>query len=89
MQLGKIIGTVTATRKDENLVSSKLMIVQPVNEKQENISTAIVAVDTVGAGIGELIFFVTGSVAYHAFNEKACDAAILGIVDNISLMEVL
>lgn len=85
MYLGKIIGTITSTKKDKNLISSKLMIIQPVNEEVEPVSNTLIAVDTVGAGIGELIFYVMGSVAYHAFNDRPCDAAIIGIVDNISI----
>lgn len=85
MNLGKIIGTVTSTKKDQNLISSKLMIVQPVDEETKPVSNTLIAVDTVGAGIGELIFYVTGSVACHAFHNRPCDAAIIGIVDNISL----
>lgn len=85
MNLGKIVGTITSTRKNEKLVSSKLMIVQPVDEKTQPVTGVLIAVDTVGAGIGELIFYVAGSVAYHAYGEKPCDAAIVGIVDSISL----
>lgn len=87
MQLAKIIGTVIATRKAEGLISSKLMVIQPVNYSKKPVGEAVIAVDTVGAGVGELVFFVTGSVAYHIYDDKPCDAAIVGIVDSISIEE--
>ncbi|RAL22690.1 EutN/CcmL family microcompartment protein [Thermoflavimicrobium daqui] len=85
MQMGKVIGLAIATRKDERLVGTKLLITQPISMDGSLIGQPIIAVDTVGAGIGELVIFVTGSVAARAMSkpEAPCDAAIVGIIDSI------
>lgn len=87
MFMGRVIGTVVATRKDEKLTGSKLMITQPLNVKLEPIGEAIVAVDTVGAGIGELVFYSRGTAARIAARkmDAPIDAAIVGIIDLIDL----
>ncbi|MBE6064090.1 EutN/CcmL family microcompartment protein [Clostridium cochlearium] len=86
MILGKIVGNVVSTQKDEKLKGNKLLIVQPINIKEEFIGDCIVAVDTVGAGINETVLVVTGSTARIAEEGKrtiGSDAAIVGIVDYI------
>ncbi len=89
MLVGKIIGTVTATRKDEALVGAKLLITQPLDMKGNEQDNPIIAVDTVGAGVGEIVLYVSGSVAPYAVrkHEVPIDAAIVGIVDRIDLMK--
>ena len=59
MFFAKVIGTLWATRKDENLKGFKLQIIQPLNAKRERTGSPIVAVDTVGAGQGETVFYIT------------------------------
>ncbi|MDR1378788.1 MAG: EutN/CcmL family microcompartment protein [Synergistaceae bacterium] len=83
MYVGRIVGTVVATRKDTTLVGTKLLIVQPLNLTLRPTEEARVMVDTVGAGVGELVIFATGTAARNALNKKdsAADAAIIGIVD--------
>jgi Carbon dioxide concentrating mechanism/carboxysome shell protein len=87
MVVGKVVGTVVATRKNENLVGSKFLIVQPM-EKMDR-GGRFIAVDNVGAGIGETVLVATGSAARIGCNlEKSpIDAAIVGIVDNISELD--
>lgn len=87
MHIGRVIGTVVATRKDERLTGSKLMITQPLNIQKEPIGEALVAVDTVGAGIGEIVIYTKGTAARHAADklQSPIDAAIVGIVDNIDI----
>ena len=81
MIIGKVVGTVISTRKDAALVGNKFLIVEPVEEMDES-KKKIVAIDNVGAGIGEIVLIATGSAA-RVNNEKApIDAAIVGIVDN-------
>ena len=82
MIIGKVIGSIVATRKNANLIGQKLMIVQPVSES--GIGGTIVAIDDVGAGIGEIVLVAQGSAArIGCGHEKApVDAAIVGIVDN-------
>ena len=87
MQLGRVIGDVVMTRKDDNLTGIKLMIVQPLTPEHEPTGRAIVAVDSVGAGIGEEVFFVRGKEASFPFfpAEPPVDAGIVGIADHWDL----
>ncbi|AIF50659.1 EutN/CcmL family microcompartment protein [Pelosinus sp. UFO1] len=87
MWLGKVVGTVVAPTKNENLVGSKLLVVQPLNLDGMNTISLQVAVDTVGAGNGETVLVSTGSSARRVMNSdnSPVDAAIVGIVDNIDL----
>jgi ethanolamine utilization protein EutN len=87
MQLAKVIGDVVMTRKDENLTGIKLLIVQPLNADRQAAGRPIVAVDSVGAGVGEHVFFVRGKEASFPFYpvEPPVDAGIVGIVDHWDL----
>ena len=85
MKLGVVTGQIVATRKDEYLTGTKLMITQPIYEKEKAVGEELVAVDTVGAGVGETVLYVCGSVASRAMRnlEAPIDAAIVAIVDRI------
>jgi microcompartment protein CcmK/EutM len=87
MILGKVVGTVVATRKDERLLSSKLLVVRPADPAGKPEGNYLVAVDTVDAGAGETVLVVSGSSARMAFGLKDCpvDAAIVGIVDQVDM----
>lgn len=89
MLLAKVVGTVVATRKDERLVSNKLLIVRPVDPAGKADGNYIVAVDTVDAGFGETVLIVSGSSARMASGMKDCpvDAAIVGVIDAIEIDE--
>lgn len=89
MNIGRIIGTVVATRKDESLIGSKLMITQPLNLQLKPKGDAVISVDTVGAGVGELVIFIKGSVGRFATGKMNApiDSAIVGIIDEIDLDE--
>ena len=84
MQLARVIGEVVASVKDANLVSTKLLVLQPIAASGENVGRTLVAVDSVGAGSGEHVFFVRGREAAFPFYpaEPPVDAAIVGIVDH-------
>jgi microcompartment protein CcmK/EutM len=84
MQLARVIGDVVATRKDENLVGITLLVVQPLTPDHQPTGRPLVAVDAVGAGIGEEVFFVRGKEASFPFYpvEAPVDAGIVGIVDH-------
>ena len=84
MQLAIVIGNVVASRKDENLVGIKLLVVQPLTPGREPSGRPLVAVDAVGAGVGEEVFFVRGKEASFPFYpvEAPVDAGIVGIVDH-------
>jgi ethanolamine utilization protein EutN len=87
MQLAKVIGDIVVTRKDENLTGIKLMVLQPIAADGSNIGRTLVAVDAVGAGVGETVFFVRGKEASFPFypTEVPTDAGIVGIVDHWDL----
>jgi microcompartment protein CcmK/EutM len=89
MILCKVVGTVVATRKDERLVSNKLLVVRPVDPAGTPDGNYLVAVDTVEAGFGETVLVVSGSSARMASGMKDCpvDAAIVGIVDHVEVDE--
>lgn len=82
MIVGKVVGSVVATRKNEKLLGSKFMIVEPVSNMEK--SGRVVAIDNVGAGIGETVLVATGSAARIGcgMDDAPVDAAIVGIVDN-------
>ena len=82
MTLGKIVGSVVATRKNARLVGQKLMIVLPLHGD----GTPFVATDNVGAGIGEVVLVAHGSAARIGCDapDAPIDAAIVGIVDDPS-----
>jgi microcompartment protein CcmK/EutM len=84
MQLAKVIGDVVSTRKDDNLTSLKLLVIQPIGAGGEPSGRALVAADAVGAGVGETLFFVRGKEASFPFYplEAPVDAGIVGIVDH-------
>ena len=90
MILAKIVGTVVATRKDERLVSSKLLVARPIDPSGKAEGRYLVAVDTVDAGVGETVLIVSGSSARMASGMKDCpvDAAIVGIIDHIEVPEL-
>jgi ethanolamine utilization protein EutN len=87
MILARVVGTVVATRKDERLVSSKLMLVRGVDPQGTLEGSHLVAVDTVDAGLGETVLVVSGSSARMASGMKDCpvDAVIVGIVDTVTV----
>jgi ethanolamine utilization protein EutN len=84
VQLARVIGDVVATRKDEQLSGIKLLIVQPLSPDHQPVGRPLVAVDAVGAGVGEEVFFVRGKEASFPFHpaEPPVDAGIVGIVDH-------
>ncbi len=87
MFFAKVIGTVWATRKDQSLESLKLQFIQPLNARREIVGDPIVAVDTVGAGPGETVFYITAREATIPLPVEMApvDASIVGIVDRIDV----
>jgi microcompartment protein CcmK/EutM len=87
MQLARVIGDVVSTIKDSGLSSHKLLLLQPVGPNREPAGRTLVAVDAVGAGVGEHVFFVRGREASFPFlpDEPPTDACIVGIVDHWDL----
>ena len=90
MFLAKVIGNVVATQKSPELEGMKLLLIQPyVNREKILVPSggSIVAVDSVGAGVGECVLFTQGSSARLAYNTKMApaDAVIVGIVDSVEI----
>ena len=84
MNLARVIGDVVVTRKDDNLIGLKLLIIQPLTPEREPAGRTLIAADSVGAGVGEEVFFVRGKEASFPFYpvEAPVDAGIVGIVDH-------
>src|SRR4030095_9157593 len=89
MQLAKVIGDVVITRKDDNPTGITLLVLQPIAADGSNAGRTLVAVDAVGAGVGETVFFVRGKEASFPFYpvEVPADAGIVGIVDHYDIEE--
>jgi Carbon dioxide concentrating mechanism/carboxysome shell protein len=83
MLAGKVVGSVVSTRKSDNLVGNKFMIVEPVEGLKKD-SEKVIAIDTIGAGIGEYVLVATGSAARigNRMENAPIDAAIVGIIDD-------
>ncbi len=86
MQLARVIGTVVATVKNESLEGRKLLVIQSLNKDLKPQGQPMVAVDSVGAGIGELVFWCRGKEASFPFkrDDTPTDCTIVGIVDSDS-----
>ena len=89
MQLARVIGDVVSTVKDANLSGIKLLVLQPISATGEASGRTLVALDSVGAGVGENVFFVRGREAAFPFypGEPPADATVIGIVDSWHLDE--
>ena len=87
MKLARITGTLWATKKDQQLEGLKRQLIQPISVQMEDCGATLIAVDTVGAGTGEIVYFVTASEAVIPLANKPAlvDASIVGIVDKIEL----
>ena len=90
MQIARVVGTVVSTQKNRKLEGAKLLLVQPLTLEGEARGVALLAIDAVGAGIGERVLVVIeGKAAGDALGRKAAavDAAIIGIVDHVDVAE--
>jgi ethanolamine utilization protein EutN len=90
MQIGMVAGTLVATQKHGKLEGAKLLIVQPLGLDDQPRGAAVLAIDSVGAGVGEKVLIVIeGRAAGDALRRKAApvDAAIIGIIDEVTLAE--
>ena len=87
MMLGRVIGNVVCTMKNATLEGKKLLLVQPIDRHGRDKGRALVAVDSVGAGAGETIYWCRGREASFPFlpSETPTEATIVGIVDTINI----
>jgi len=90
MQIARVVGTVVATQKHRKFEGAKLLLVQPLNADDSARGAPLLAVDGVGAGVGEKVLVVLeGRAAGDAIGKKAApvDAAIVGIVDHVDIQD--
>ena len=90
MQIGRVVGTVVSTQKQRKLEGAKLLLVQPLTLDDQPRGVPLLTIDSVGAGIGEKVLIVIeGRAAGEALGRKGApvDAAIIGIVDHVDLVE--
>jgi len=87
MQMARVIGDVVATIKDPSYDSIKLLVIQPIGADGKDVGRSLVAVDSVGAGVGETVFFVRGKEASFPWHptEVPADAGIVGIIDHYTV----
>ena len=83
MLLGRVAGTLVASQKEENLEGLKFLVVRQLDVDNEETGGYVVAADAVGAGVGEVVLYATGSSARQTVltNNRPCDAVIMAIVD--------
>lgn len=88
MLMGRVVGTVVASRKDEELTGLKFLLVKQVDVDLNETEKFVVAADAVGAGMGEVVLFASGSSARQtvATNNRPVDATIMAIVDSYDVM---
>ena len=87
MLIGRVVGSVVATRKDEKLENQKLLLVQVHDQQNKPKDQYVVAVDAVGAGMEEMVLYATGSSARQTSQteNRPCDAVIMAVVDSWDL----
>ncbi len=83
MLLGRVVGTLVSTRKDEKLEGLKFLVVRQISVDGQDSANYVVAVDAVGAGVGEVVMYASGSSARQTkvTDQRPCDADIMAIVD--------
>jgi ethanolamine utilization protein EutN len=88
MQIGRVVGTVVSTHKHRKIEAAKLLVVQPLGLDDAPKGQTVLAIDSVGAGVGERVLLVVeGKAAQDALGRKAApvDAAIIGIIDQVDI----
>jgi microcompartment protein CcmK/EutM len=87
MLIGKVVGTVVSTRKEEELTGLKFLLVRGLDLDGKPTSTLVVAVDSVGAGVGEVVLYASGSSARQTqvTKDRPVDAVIMAIVDQVEV----
>lgn len=87
MLMGKVVGTVVSTRKDEHLTGLRFLVVRELDHEMTETGRMVVAADSVGAGVGEVVLYAQGSAARQTYlsHERPVDAIIMAIVDEFEL----
>jgi microcompartment protein CcmK/EutM len=90
MQIGRVIGNVVCTIKNDSLEGKKLLLVQPLNKNGKDHGKILIAIDAVGAGAGETVYWCRGreaSMPWYPDQEVPTEASIVGIIDEVHLAE--
>jgi len=89
MDLARVVGRVVCTRKNETLSARTLLLLQPITETGADTGKPLIAVDAIGAGAAERVFYVTGREASFAFlpDHVPTDASVVAIVDSVDLLD--
>ncbi|MCH1624019.1 EutN/CcmL family microcompartment protein [Ferdinandcohnia quinoae] len=88
MMLGKVIGSIWATQKEEGMKNIKLLLVQPISVEDEPLGQLMIAADRIGAGKGERVIISRGSPARMIFQKNTpIDAVVIGIVDSMEVIK--
>jgi len=90
MILGKIVGDVWSTKKNEKIHALRLLFVQPLGKELTPSGEVLIAADEIGAGVGEMVIVTQGTPAMQAFDKEQLirvDAVVVGIVDNLEMPE--
>ena len=90
MILGKIVGDVWSTKKNEKIHALRLLFVQPLGKAMAPVGDLLIAADEIGAGIGEIVIVTQGAPAMQAFDKESLipvDAVVVGIVDSLEMEE--
>ncbi|WP_240374219.1 EutN/CcmL family microcompartment protein [Bacillus piscicola] len=84
MLIAEVVGSVWTTQKESGMENIKLLVVQPVTMQKEKVGNSLVAMDRIGAGIGEFVLITQGSPAQRLYKEQLppVDAAVTGIIDS-------
>jgi microcompartment protein CcmK/EutM len=84
MQLGRVSGSLVASRKEALMEGMKFLVVKQIDEANQETGSYVVAVDAVGAGVGEVVLYASGSSARQTemTRDRPCDAVIMAIVDS-------
>jgi len=87
MKIGKVVGSVVATQKDDKLENVKLLVVKVHSHQNETTEDYVVAVDSVQAGVGDMVLYATGSSARQTSltQDRPCDAVVMAVVDSWDL----
>jgi microcompartment protein CcmK/EutM len=88
VQIGKVVGTVVATRKEEALEGLRFLVVRGLDLEGKPTSSLVVAVDSVGAGVGEVVLYASGSSARQTTvtKDRPVDATVMAIVDQLEVL---
>lgn len=91
MVIGKVIGNVWATRKEQSLSGLKMLVIKPIDHHSGAARPELVAADAVGAGVGDIVLVATGSSARKAIDRRdsSVDATVVGIVDEVEISETV